>query len=61
MEKLNLVELKNEELKSTEGGVAPLLGAAAIAAGIGLTLGAFAVGALVAYGVCWAIDRAVTK
>lgn len=61
LEKFNLKSLENSELESIEGGVVPLVGAAAIAAGCGLLLGGLIVGAVVAYGVCWAIDKAVTR
>lgn len=61
MENLNLIELDKSEAQAINGGAAPLVGAAAIAAGCGLLLGAFVVGALVAYGTCWAINKLVTK
>lgn len=55
----DLVELNSDELKNTEGGI--LFGAAAVAAGCGLLLGAFVVGAVVAYGTCWALNKLVTR
>jgi hypothetical protein len=58
---MNLEPLSKHELETTEGGAAPLAGAAAIAAGCGLLLGGLIVGAVVAYGVCYLLDKAVTR
>lgn len=59
MENINLYELSMEELENTEGG-APIVGLAAIAVGGGMLIGAFVVGAVVAYGVCKLLHK-VTK
>lgn len=48
LKELNLQPLNNSELESIEGGVAPLVGVVAVAAGCGLLLGALVVGAVVA-------------
>ncbi|MFT4800795.1 MAG: hypothetical protein ACI9D4_001996 [Polaribacter sp.] len=60
LKELNLQTLDNSELESVEGGT-PLVGAVALAAGGGLLLGGLIVGAVVAYGICYLLDKAVTR
>ncbi len=57
LDNIGLTELTSNELKNTEGG-APIVGLAAIAVGGGMLLGAFVLGAVVAYGVCKLLDKA---
>jgi lactobin A/cerein 7B family class IIb bacteriocin len=59
LNELNLSELDKTEIVEIEGGILPALaGGAAIAAGAGMVLGAFIVGAAVAYGTCKLIEWA---
>ena len=60
LEELNLVLLTKEEEKNTEGG-APIAGAWAIAAACGIGLGGLLLGAVVAYGICWGLNKLVSK